>query len=87
MSSGETIYEIIWAVLAICGGTWSLFSMNLFIQGNVKLCKYLFDKTGLRVFKYYADNMDSDAVRLTAYIVAIVLIAAGIKILWGFANA
>jgi hypothetical protein len=86
MISGETIYEIVWAVFAICLGTFGLFFMHLFIEVNVKLCKYIFHKTNLGVFKYYADNMDTDSVRLTAYIVAVVLITGGVKLLWGFAN-
>jgi hypothetical protein len=81
MISGGQIYEIVWAIFAIGVGVFGLFYMDRFIKLNVTLCRYFFDKTGLRVFKYYADNMDTDSVRLTAYIAAIVLIAAGIKIL------
>jgi hypothetical protein len=81
MIAGGQIYDIVWAILAICMGVFGLFFMNLFIKGNVRLCKYLFERTGLGVFKYYASNMDTTSVRLTAYIVSIAMLVLGIKIL------
>jgi hypothetical protein len=82
MISGGQIYEIVWAVFAICIGVFGLFFTNLFIKGNIRLYKYLFERTGFSVFNYYASNMDTTAVRLTAYIVSIALLVLGIKILF-----
>jgi hypothetical protein len=80
MISGQ-VYEIVWAVFAICIGVFGLLFMELFIKGNARLYEYLFERTGLGVFKYYATNMDSMSVRLTAYLVSAALLVLGIKVL------
>jgi hypothetical protein len=81
MISGGQLYDIVWAIGAICIGVFGLFFMDRFIKGNVRLYKYLFERTGFSVFKFYASNMDTKYVRLTAYIVSIALLLLGIKIL------
>jgi hypothetical protein len=75
------LYQLVWAIFAICLGGFGVFYMDLFIKFNVKLYRVLFDKTGFSVFRYYADNMNSTSVRLTAYIVAVMLIVLGTKLL------
>jgi hypothetical protein len=81
MLSGGQVYEIVWAVFAICMGLFGVFFMGLFIKGNVRLYNNLFERTGFSVFKYYASNLDTTSVRLAAYIVSMALLALGIKIL------
>lgn len=82
MMFGGQVYEIVWAGFAICIGVFVLFFMDLFIKGNSELYRYLFDRSGFRAFKYYANNMDTTSVRITAYIASIVLILLGLKILF-----
>jgi hypothetical protein len=79
MVDGWKVYEIVWAACALVIGPLAAFGTDYFIKGNVGLCRYLFDKSGLPVFKHYADNMDSASVRITARIVGGVLIVVGIK--------
>ena len=78
-----SIYEMVFSVFAIIMGVLMLFFMDKFIEGNIKVCRYLFEKTKLPLFKFYAEGMSKDSVRLTAYIVAIVFIVAGGKELSG----
>jgi hypothetical protein len=79
MVDGWKVYQIIWAVCALVIGPLAAFGTDYFIKGNVGLCRYLFDRSGISVFKHYADNMDRASVRITARIVGVVLIVIGIK--------
>ena len=79
----NSIYEMVFATFAVLAGILMLFLMDKFIEGNIRICKCLFEKTKLPLFRVYAEGMDRDSVRLTAYIVAIVFIVAGGKELLG----
>jgi hypothetical protein len=81
MIDGWKAYQLIWAVCALVIGPLAAFGTDYFIKGNIRLCQYLFDKSGLSVFKYYADNMNRSSVRITARIVGVIFIVIGIKML------
>jgi hypothetical protein len=81
MIDGWKAYQLIWAVCALVIGPLAAFGTDYFIRGNVRLCRYLYNKSGLSVLKYYADNMDSSSVRITARVAGIIFIVLGIKML------
>jgi UPF0716 family protein affecting phage T7 exclusion len=77
----SAIYNTVLAIFVIGFGLFLLLFMNTFIKGNVEVCKYLYRKTGSTIFKHYAEKVNSDSVRLSAYIAGIVFIVGGIQLL------
>lgn len=75
--------EIIWGVIAVGGGISLLFFIRSFLNGIARLFKYLFTKTEFPAFEHFANNMNTNSVRLTAYIVAGIFIVLGIELLFG----
>ncbi len=54
-----------------------LIFSNTFIQISIKLLNHCYLRTGLKVFKFQADNMDSVYVRMVIVLVSIILLGFG----------
>jgi hypothetical protein len=78
MNTLSQLYDVIWSILAIVGGTLILFFREGFLKRNASGFDYLYKKTNVILFKRQAEGMETASMRVVATIVAIGLVLLGL---------
>ena len=84
--SGEDavrIYEVLWFVLAICGGLLLLFRSRWFIEANARASETLYLRTGLSPFKVQSSEMRKSYMNMLVPLLGVGFVVVGILILFG----
>jgi hypothetical protein len=68
-----------WPIVEILLGAFLIIFAKAFVAGNIKVCEFLYKKTGAEFFKYSAERMRNDSVRIATYIVGAIFIATGLQ--------
>jgi hypothetical protein len=78
MNNFSQLYNFVWSVLAIVGGTLILLFRDGFLKRNKRAFEYLYEKTHFILFKHQAEGMETAYMRVVATIVAIGFVLLGL---------
>jgi len=77
----EKIYNILLALLLLGFGIHALIYREWSIKISEKGFKRWYKKTGLSLFKFQEENMDSTYMRMVSVLVGIIFIVVGLQML------
>jgi hypothetical protein len=77
------IYEVLWSILAICGGLFLLFHSRWFIEANSGTFETLYLQTGLSPFRVQSREMRKPYMNMLVPLLGIGFIVVGLLILFG----
>jgi hypothetical protein len=86
MMSGEDavrIYEVLWSILAICGGLFLLFRSRWFIEANARAFETLYLQTGLSPFRIQSREMLKPYMNMLVPLLGVGFIVVGVLTLFG----
>jgi hypothetical protein len=84
--SGEDavcIYEVLWSILAICGGLFLMFRSRWFIVANARAFEKLYLQTRLSPFRVQSREMQKPYMNLLVPLLGVGFIVVGMLILFG----
>jgi hypothetical protein len=84
MEQFARIYEIAWSALAICVGIGAAFYTDKTTDRQARGFERLYAKTGLILFKKYAEGMRTAYFWWLTKVIVIFFVAMGILLLFGF---
>jgi hypothetical protein len=86
MMSGEDavrIYDILWSILAVCGGLFFFVFTRRFIELNARAFERLYERTGLVMFRVQSQEMRKPYMIVLVPVLGLGFVAAGVLILLG----
>jgi hypothetical protein len=85
MMNGEEavrVYEVLWSILAICGGLFLLLRSRWFIELNARAFETLYHRTGLAAFRVQSHEMRKPYMNVLVPLLGVGFVAVGILILF-----
>jgi len=77
------IYEVLWSILAICGGLFLLFRSQWFLELNARAFEMLYHRTGLAPFRVQSQEMRKPYMNVLVPVLGLGFVAVGVLILFG----